>query len=106
MIFAFTVAGFRFMRFLQNGSFIKGWLLAILLSLLFSVLTNIKVLFPHRHLEYLMAPISIISVYGIKGLASNSDLKLVHVFSALGKRLSLVKVPFFSFSSRDNLHSG
>ncbi|MCK5258023.1 MAG: hypothetical protein KAJ69_00785, partial [Thermoplasmatales archaeon] len=49
LIFGFGVAGFRHTRFIKNGFFIRGWLMAILLSFTYGLVTNSWTLYPHRH---------------------------------------------------------
>lgn len=68
LMIGFGVAGFRFTRFLENGNFIRGWLLAPLLSFLYALVTNNTILPPDRHLEYMMAPLSIFVVFGVRGI--------------------------------------
>jgi 4-amino-4-deoxy-L-arabinose transferase-like glycosyltransferase len=67
-LIGFCAVGFRHAWFVKNGDFVKGWLLAILLSLLYSVLTWNRVnfcLFPERHLEYIIVPLCIIAAVGV-----------------------------------------
>ncbi len=72
LMLGFGVAGFRYTRFIPNGFLIRGWLLAIILSFIYGLVTNNSGgLYPHRHLEYLMVPLSIIAVYGIRGVFLN-----------------------------------
>jgi hypothetical protein len=71
LMFSLGVAGFRYLRVIRNGAFIKGWLLAIIVSLVFSIITNTSVLYPHRHFEYIMAPLSIVAIYGLRGIFLN-----------------------------------
>jgi hypothetical protein len=66
LVFGFAVAGFRHTRFVRNGAFVRGWLGAILLSFCFGLVTMNWAMFPHRHIEYMMAPLSVIAVYGIR----------------------------------------
>jgi hypothetical protein len=72
-MFGFGVAGFRYTRFMKNGGFVRGWLLAILVSLVYGTVTNSGVILPDRHFEYMMAPLSIIAVYGIGSIFLNVD---------------------------------
>ena len=75
LVFGFGAAGFRYTRFIKNGGFIRGWFLAILFSLLYGVLTNSSVILPDRHFEYMMAPLSIIALYGLESIFLNLDHK-------------------------------
>ncbi len=88
LIFGFGVAGFRHTRFIKNGFFIRGWLMAILLSFTYGLVTNSWTLYPHRHLEYIMIPLSIISIYGIRSIFLNLN------YESLSKRIR--KIPHAS----------
>ena len=70
VIISFGVAGFRHTRFTKNGLFIRGWLVALLISFCYVLVTKNSTLPPDRHLEYMMVPLSIIAVYGIYGVLS------------------------------------
>jgi hypothetical protein len=95
LIFAFGVAGFRYTRFIKNGSFIRGWLLAILVSFGFGIITNSSTILPHRHFEYMMAPLSIISIFGIRGIILKLNYEKI---SKITEKLSYMKKPsFYSF---------
>jgi len=72
---AFGFANVRYIYHIKNGKFIFGWFLAILISLLYSVVTQNKIILAHRHFEYLMVPLAIFIVYGIGGIFSDSDFK-------------------------------
>lgn len=65
---AFGLANVRYVYHLENGKFIVGWILAILISLCYSVITQNQIILAQRHLEYLMAPLAILIVYGIGGI--------------------------------------
>jgi len=69
LVCGFAAAGFGYMRFIENGNFIRGWFFGIFISFLYALITN-GLLFPDRHLEYLMVPISIFAVYGIQTICS------------------------------------
>ena len=71
LMVGFGVAGFRYTRFLKNGGFIRGWMLALLLSFFYALVTKSGAIPPDRHLEYIMVPLSIIAVFGIQGIFSN-----------------------------------
>ena len=96
LIFAFGVAGFRYTRFIKNGSFIRGWLLAIFVSFGFGIITNSSTILPHRHFEYMMAPLSIISIFGIRGIFLKLNYEKL---SKITEKLSYMKKPsFYSFN--------
>lgn len=62
---AFLPIGAAAIRFHKHGGLVKAWLYAILGSLAFAVVTNSHVLFPFRHVDYMveaMAPLVAIGV--------------------------------------------
>jgi len=87
LVFGLGVVGFRYTRLIKNGFFIRGWIVAILLSFIFGFVTNSNVILPHRHLEYLMVPLSIVSVYG-----------LIEIFNLNYKSLLNFKSRYFHFN--------
>lgn len=95
LIFAFGFAGFRYIRFIENGSFIRGWLYAILLSFAFGLLTNSSAILPHRHFEYLMAPLSIISIFGIRGIFLNINFDNISKFTKIYSFFKKPSIYFF-----------
>lgn len=72
---AFGVAGFRYIWYIKNGLFIRGWIIALALSFVFMLITNNTTIFPHRHPEYIMAPLAILTAFGIGGLFSDPFYK-------------------------------
>jgi len=99
LIFAFGVAGFRYTRFIQNGSFIRGWLLAILVSFVYGLLTNSSTILPHRHFEYIMAPLSIISIFGIGGIFLNLNYERISKFTKKIHHINKPSLYYFKKSS-------
>ena len=98
LVFGFVIAGFRFVGLERNGNFIRGWLLAIVFSFVFSIVTNTASLFPHRHLEYMAAPLSIIAIFGINEILFYVDYDklsgMIHrVFSSTNSAVLLSKKP-------------
>jgi hypothetical protein len=75
VVIAFGVIGFRYTWYIKNGLFIRGWIMALVLSFIFMLVTNNTKIYPHRHLEYIMAPLAILIVYGIGGIFSDPFYK-------------------------------
>lgn len=75
IVVAIGVTSIRYTYNKENGKFIVGWLLATLISLAYSLLSNNEILIPYRHFEYMMAPLAIIVVYGLGGIFSDPDYK-------------------------------
>jgi len=88
----FAAAGFGYMKTTPNGNFIRGWFFGIFISFIYALITN-GLLFPDRHLEYLMVPISIFAVYGIQTICSVSSEK---IFSSKEK-LQNIRPSFYFF---------
>lgn len=72
---AFGFAGFRYTWYIKNGLFIRGWIITIALSFVIMLVTDSTTIYPHRHLEYAMAPLAILVVYGIGGIFSDPFYK-------------------------------
>jgi len=73
IVFSFAVAGFRYTWSIKNGIFIRGWVFAILISFVYGLISNSRSILPHRHFEYLMAPVSILAVLGLGGIFLKLD---------------------------------
>jgi len=76
LVFGLATAGFKYTSYIKNGLFIRGWIIAILLSFLIGLITSSKSILPHRHLEYLMPSLSILAIYGIKDIFLNHHLDI------------------------------
>jgi len=100
LVFGFAIAGFRYIGLVKNGQFIMGWLLAIVFSFVFSIVTNSTALFPHRHLEYMMAPLSIISVFGISAIFLNLRYEKISSFT---NKIRTTKKPAIYFFKKSSL---
>jgi len=74
-ILAFGIAGFRYTCQIKNGFFIRGWLFAILISLVCALTIKNTNLYPDRHFEYLMYPLSVLSAFGIGAFFSDPFFK-------------------------------
>jgi hypothetical protein len=75
IIVAISVTSIRYFYKKGNGKFIIGWLLATLISLVFTFLSDNEIILPHRHFEYMMAPLAVIVVYGLGGIFSDPEYK-------------------------------
>lgn len=103
LIFAFGFAGVRYTRFVKNGSFIRGWLLAILVSLTYGLVTNSSTILPHRHFEYLMAPLCIVSIFGIRIIFLNFNYD--KIYGLTKKYMRFKKPSFYLLKKSFNLQS-
>ena len=99
LVFGFAIAGFRYVGLEKNGHFIRGWLLAIVFSFVFSIVTNSAALFPHRHLEYMMAPLSIIAIFGISAIFLNLRYEKISSFTNKIRSTKKPAIYFFKKSS-------
>jgi hypothetical protein len=57
--------GFDYWKFYKNGTYVTGYLIAIVGSLLFGALFAPTILIPYRHLEYLVLPLSLFVGLGL-----------------------------------------
>jgi len=101
IMFGFGVAGFRYTKFIKNGGFVRGWLLAILVSLIYGTVTNSGVILPDRHFEYMMAPLSIIAVYGIGSIFLNTNYEPLSKWWSRG--ISHVRKPRFNLHEKTRI---
>lgn len=63
-IIAFLIIGIPYLSGMKVRPILNGWMGAVLFSMLFAFITNNTVLFPNRHFEYLMEPLSIVAAIG------------------------------------------
>jgi hypothetical protein len=77
VVVALAVAGFSYTYRTKNGKFICGWIFAILLSFTYAIVTENGIILAHRHLEYMMAPLAIFAVYGLGGIFSDPENKIL-----------------------------
>jgi hypothetical protein len=75
IVFSLVVSGIRYTRFVRNGFFIRGWLFGLVISFIYAIVTQSNIIFPHRHIEYLMYPIAIFAVYGLGCIFSDPEFK-------------------------------
>lgn len=61
----FCAIGSGFIEYHKNGLLIYGWILALVISVLFATAIDSHVLLPYRHAQYLMEPIAILFGVGV-----------------------------------------
>ncbi|MDD5502060.1 MAG: glycosyltransferase family 39 protein [Candidatus Thermoplasmatota archaeon] len=69
----FAAIGWSYLHFYKNGRFIKGWIIAILVSMLYSVVTSNGYLYIERHLEYIIEPMCIAAAAGFLGFIARFE---------------------------------
>ncbi len=79
---SFAAAGVPFLSLSKKRSFLQGWLLVISLSLLYALFTENTTLYPDRHIEYLMVPMSASAAFGIVEIEKRIEID----FQTLRKR--------------------
>lgn len=62
---AFLPLGHSALRFHRNGVVVFGWLYAVLASLAFAIATNSHVLFPFRHVDYMVMGMAPLAAFGM-----------------------------------------
>ena len=79
VIISLGVAGFSYTWRIKNGSFICGWIIAVMISFIYAIFSSNRILLPHRHIEYTMAPLAIIAVFGFGGIFSDPEFKKLKI---------------------------
>jgi hypothetical protein len=102
VIIAFGVAGFSYTWRTKNGLFICGWIIAVMISFVYAIFSGNKILLPHRHLEYTMAPLAIIAVFGFGGVFSDPNFKKLKIKLKFKKLFNFKKTSKKYFSSIRN----
>jgi len=75
-------------------------LLAILVSFVYGLLTNSSTILPHRHFEYIMVPLSIISIFGISGIFLNLNYERIFKFT---EKLHHINKPSLYYLKKSSL---
>jgi hypothetical protein len=65
LFLSFVPLGVALARFYRQGTFVGGWMYAILASLAFAILTNNHVLFPFRHVDYMVEAMAVFIAMGL-----------------------------------------
>ncbi len=85
LFIGFGCLGVEYLKKVQNRWFFQAWLLAILCSFIYSLLTINTTLFPDRHVEYLTVPACLFTAVGVLHVFRNRES---NVTSSLKKPLS------------------
>lgn len=72
LLASFSLAGFSLLKDKSNGVILNGWIIALIGSFLFSLLS--AKLMPDRHLEYLIVPLCVPASLTIKQLIQNHSI--------------------------------
>jgi hypothetical protein len=102
VIISLGVAGFSYTWKTENGLFICGWIMAVTISFVYAIFSSNRILLPHRHIEYIMAPLAIIAVFGFGGIFSDPKFKKFKVKSKIKKQLLFKKTSKKYFLSIKN----
>jgi hypothetical protein len=65
LFIGFGCLGVEYLKQIKNRWFFQAWLLAILLSFIYSLVTVNTTLFPDRHVEYLSVPACVFAAVGV-----------------------------------------
>lgn len=72
-LIGFAYIGWSYLHFYKNGRFIKGWIIALLVSLAYSAVTSNGYLYTERHLEYIIEPMCIAAAVGFLGFIAQFE---------------------------------
>lgn len=87
LLLSMSLTGYSELKKISNGKIVKGWIFAIALSFIYSLLS--ENLYPHRHLEYIIVPLCIpaaIIIYNII-TSDNKQFDIKPDFSPLIKNI-------------------
>jgi hypothetical protein len=87
VLLAFVSFGTGYLRLYKSGMMIYGWIIALLLSLLISVVTSNHVLLSYRHPQYLMMPLALAIGLGLAMIYA-----LILKDSSRGRRTAFIGV--------------
>ncbi len=73
LFIGFGCLGVEYLKKLQNRWFFQAWLLAILCSFIYSLVTINTTLFPDRHVEYLTVPACLFTAVGVLYFFKNRE---------------------------------
>ena len=73
LFIGFGCAGVEYLKKVQNRWFFQAWLLAILCSFIYSLVTINTTLFPDRHVEYLTVPACLFTAVGVLHFLRNRE---------------------------------
>lgn len=66
----------EYLRGIKNYWFFKAWLLALMTSFTYTILTSNHTLFPDRHIEYIAAPLCLLASVGMLELFKRKSTKI------------------------------
>jgi hypothetical protein len=76
LFIGFGCLGVEYLKQIKNRWFIQAWLLAILFSFIYSLVTVNTTLFPDRHVEYLSVPACVFAAVGVLYFFRFRDYKI------------------------------
>ena len=92
LFIGFGCLGVEYLKNIKNRWFFQAWLLAILSSFIYSLVTVNTTLFPDRHVEYLTVPACLFAALGVFSFFKNRQHK---VTISLKKQISSPSIQVF-----------
>ncbi|HIG99124.1 MAG TPA: hypothetical protein HA258_00950 [Thermoplasmata archaeon] len=89
LFIGFGCLGVEYLKQVKNRWFFQAWLLAILASFIYSLVTVNTTLFPDRHVEYLTVPACLFAAVGLLYFFRSKEY---HVSLSLKKQLSYPRI--------------
>jgi hypothetical protein len=89
LFIGFGCLGVEYLKQVKNRWFFQAWLLAILASFIYSLVTVNTTLFPDRHVEYLTVPACLFAAVGLLYFFKSKEY---HVSLSLKKQLSYPRI--------------
>lgn len=90
IIISLGFVGLRHLKQIPNWGILWGWLFPLILSFGYGMITLNRALLPHRHLEYIMAPLSIFAIFGLYSLVKYDFSSIAFLKKHILKRRNIV----------------
>jgi hypothetical protein len=90
IIISLGFVGLYHIKQIPNWQILGGWLFPLFFSFTYGIITLNRTILPHRHLEYIMAPLSIFAIFGIYSLGKYDYSSIIILKSHIIKRRKIL----------------
>jgi hypothetical protein len=73
---ALGAVGPDYVKFFRHGPALIGWMIAVLVSAFFGIITNSHVLLPYRHTQYMVPPMALLAGAGLVMLYNSTEINV------------------------------
>lgn len=79
-----------YVKFFRHGPALVGWMVAVLVSAFFGIITTSHVLLPYRHTQYMVPPMALLAGFGLVMLYNSAEIEVKLSKRMLGTVLIVV----------------